>query len=176
MYQILLVPNISQYTCAAFRYQSVYCSLHSVLCRNAGSYLWFYGFHLIENSCFILMATRLLHRAVSRLLRSRAPTARPQRTVQLVAHQDSHAQCFSTHRISFSAQTVVYAPLLPRHRRLATRATAKEVSPSLEDDEEDLGSDIEDFDEDFTEESVGRQIVVGDAVWCGFIVSCLSCE
>lgn len=113
------------------------------------------------------MAARLLHRAVSSLFRCRAA---PLPTLQRSAchlHNTQTARA-PLHLVALDVGACV--PLNSRPRCLATKAAAREVASEIEDDGDDLDDELEDFEELVTEESVGRQIVVGDADWCSFLV------
>jgi hypothetical protein len=77
------------------------------------------------------------------------------------------AQYPPPHLIHSCLDQGIYTSSVSPHRCLATRAAAREVAAPLEDDGDDMDDEQEDFDEEFVaEESVGRQIIVGNADWC----------
>lgn len=109
------------------------------------------------------MATRSLHRVLVKLLSCRAPLPILQRS----AYQSLLALDYPAHINVFASNDAPCASLSARTRCLATNAAAREVSSPLEDDEDDLEDDIEEFDDEFvSEDSAGRDIVVGDTEWC----------
>lgn len=110
------------------------------------------------------MSTRLVHRAVSGMLRCGRTPPLPslQRSACLLHHtQNAHAnsKCFFLDRspcLSFS----------PRCLATKAKGAARQVPSEIEEEDDDLNDELSDFDDLLvSEENVGRQVVVGDADW-----------